>query len=153
MEISSFITKYPMIIPNHKTIYENVGKKMDIDPSIVEAVGQFTWGDLNERISTFANREIYMLKLGTFKFRKVKGENCLKGLKKSIAIVNNNPTYTEEEREMYIGNILRKINGIEKLVEEWNQIIKERKEFKDEQSRRDIQKQELDLGRVEEQSI
>jgi hypothetical protein len=129
-----------MIIPNHKDIYKTVSEKYGLDLELVEKIGSFTWSDLNDRISEFKNREIYMYKLGVWKFRKVKGEEHLNYLRKEIAKVRKNTNYTDKEKERLINKIVEKIGKIAILLNEWDDIIEKRKQFKDEQTQRDISK-------------
>ncbi len=127
-----------MILPNHKDIYKQVSEKYNIDLNLVEKVGSFTWNDLNDRISNFKNREIYMYKLGVWKFRKVKGESYLNNLRKEILMIRNAKKLSEEEKDKLINKVVEKINKISVLINEWNNIIEERKQFKDEHNIRNI---------------
>lgn len=130
-----------MILPNHKDIYKNVAEKYNLDLKLVEAIGSYTWSDLNDRIANFKNREIYVYKLGVWKFRKVKGEEYLKALRKEIMTIRKNESLSDKDKEVRTNKIVNKIRKIEVLVEEWNKIIEERKNFKDEQTVGDITKQ------------
>lgn len=129
-----------MIIPNHKDIYKAVAEKYNLDLELVEKIGSFTWADLNERIADFKNREIYMYKLGVWKFRKVKGQEYVDHLRKEITKIRKNPKYSEKEKDRLISKITDKIGKIVILLKEWETIIEERQQFKDEQNNRDISK-------------
>lgn len=129
-----------MIIPNHKDIYKAVAEKYNLDLELVEKIGSFTWTDLNERIADFKNREIYMYKLGVWKFRKVKGQEYLNYLRKEITKIRKNSKYSEKEKDRLINKITDKIGKIVILLKEWETIIEERDQFKNEQNNRDISK-------------
>jgi len=123
-----------MIIPNHKDIYKAVAEKYDLDLELVEKIGSFTWGDLNERISDFKNREIYMYKLGVWKFRKLKGQKYVDHLRKEISSIRKNPDLLDKDKERLIARITDKITKLVKLLREWEEIIEQRNQFKNEQN-------------------
>lgn len=123
-----------MIINNHKYIYKQVSEKYGIDPQLVEKVGSFTWQDLNRRISNFENREIYVLKLGTWKFRKRKSENWLR----SLSNYRYDDAFLTEEDKIAYENKEKKIAAIRELLKQWDDIILERKQFKNDLNNRSI---------------
>lgn len=124
-----------MIIPNHKDIYKAVAEKYNLDLELVEKVGSFTWSDLNDRISEFKNREIYMYKLGVWKFRKVKGQDYVNNLRKELTQIRKNSKLSEKEKEKLINKITDKITKLVKLLNEWEEIIEQKEQFKNEQNK------------------
>lgn len=127
-----------MIIKSHKDIYKQVAEKYNFDPKLVEKIGSFTWKDLNKRVANFENREIYVLKLGILKFRKIKGEKHLNDLRQSIPKIRHNKNLSQDQKIENIGNVIDRIRKIEVLLEEWNNIIQKKKDFKLEQFSRSI---------------
>lgn len=145
-----------MIIKNHKHIYTKTAERFDLDRDRVEMVGHFTWANLNEMVSNFEYREIYVLGLGSFRFRKKESDRYLKRTEeeKTTKIIqdNSNP----ENVETNLLNFYIKRARIQRLSDQWNEIIREKLEFKtklNDSINRDIQEQETDLGRTEEPSI
>lgn len=124
-----------MIIPNHKDIYKAVAEKYNLDIELVEKVGSFTWSDLNDRISEFKNREIYMYKLGVWKFRKVKGQDYVNNLRKELTEIRKNSRLSEKEKEKLINKTTDKITKLVKLLNEWEEIIEQKEQFKNEQNK------------------
>lgn len=131
------IIRYTMIT-NHKDIYKIVAEKYNLDQKLVEKVGNYTWKDLNKRVAGFDNREIYMFKLGVFKFRKLKGEQYLLFLRGQINKIRNNIRLTDEQKENLIKFTQNNIRKIEVLVNQWEDILEQKKQFKSEQTTRNI---------------
>lgn len=134
-----------MIINNHKYIYKTVAEKYKLNQELVEKIGSFTWNDLNRRISNFENREIYVLKLGTWKFRKIKSERYIKDSKRYITTLDTRKgmwdgiPFSEETKVQIVNKIEEKIAKMNILLKEWEDIIEERKQFKLGLNNRNIQ--------------
>lgn len=131
-----------MILRNHKDVYAKTAEKLDMNLGLVHLIGNFTWGDLNNRFSRLENREIYVLKLGTFTFRKKKSLRYVDNLNKIIPhlLRRNLP---EESKQRMMEKIEYKKQRINILSDEWQKIYEEKKEFKanlNESSIGDIQK-------------
>ncbi len=125
------------MITNHKDIYRKVTEKYNLDIKLVEKIGNFTWKDLNRRVANFENREIYILKLGTLKFRKIKGEGWLDFLRKQINIIRTG-NLNEQQKEELIKKIQDNIKKVEVLIKEWEDILEQKRQFKSEQTNRNI---------------
>lgn len=120
------------MITNHKDIYRIVAEKYNFDKKLVENIGSFTWKDLNKRVAGFENREIYILKIGVFKFRKIKGEQHLSFLREQINKIRNNNKFTEQQKGELIKITQNNIKKIEVLIKEWENILEQKRIFKSE---------------------
>jgi hypothetical protein len=128
-----------MICKTHKDIYNSVSGKMNIDENIVKSIGDFYYKDISERISDFKNREIYINKLGVFRFRKAASLRWMKGVltvEKTMKAKNR----TEESIKETLEKVESKKVKMQVLVDEWNEIIAEYKKHKEQRrANRDIQ--------------
>lgn len=144
-----------MIITGPKVIYNKVAERLNIKYSLVEKVGNHVFEDVNKRIATFEDRELYIYKLGMFRFRKIKSERFisrLDGLEDRLRASG----VSEENIEKALNSAFEKKDKMLVLLEQWDKILEEKMEFKikrNESLSGDIQKQETDLGGVEKQDV
>lgn len=136
-----------MIIKNYKQIFNNVAEELNVDKSLVEKVVEFTWNDLNNSISNFKKREVYVYKLGTFRFRKARAERYIRSNPHLFDFLSK----TAEERKQFLSvkTWYSKANAMQTLLEESIEILKERNEFKrkrDESINGSIQEPVEDMG-------
>jgi hypothetical protein len=144
-----------MIIKTYKQVYDKVAEQLGIDRKIVEKVGDYTWNDLNNIVDNFKRRDVYVSKLGCFRLRKKKVESYISKNAKfmiPLAVLTND----EIKMRMSVNTWYSKAVSMQRLLDEWNKIAEEKREFKrkrDESIARNIQKPLEDLGGVKEQSI
>lgn len=127
-----------MIYKTHKDIYNSVSGNMNIDEEIIKAAGDFYYSDVVSRVTNFDNREIYLNKLGIFRFRKAASIRWMKvvsGVEKTMRGNNR----SEESIKETLTKIEEKRNKMQILVDEWDRIMAEyRKHKEDRRASRDI---------------
>lgn len=119
-----------MILKGNKEIYSAVSERLGMDVGTVQSVGSFIWSDIVYRVENFENRELYVLGLGTFKFRKKKGESYYEKMVEEYlpsTLPNLKINFIDEEN--VIVRLIDKLSRIEKLLVEWNEILEHRERF------------------------
>lgn len=144
-----------MRIKNHKDVYRRVAENKNIDPKIVEALGTFIYEDLERRVANFEHRDIYVLRLGTFIFRQKKAKDVfgyLENMREALAA-----KYPDKKEEILREYDIR-TKRIQDLIDEWDEINRERNEFKlkrdgQRPTTRYFQEPIKDMGGPEEQGL
>ena len=143
-----------MIQKGSKDVYTNVANKLELPYDDVSLIGNFIWNELAKKLENFEHREIYMIKLGNFRFRKKKSNEWIHFIRKCFEPGQNN--YLTQNNKT-IEDYQPKIDAMEKLIKEWDMIKEEKEKYKLKKEKyyadRDIQKQIGDLGRTEEPNI
>lgn len=142
-----------MIYKTHKDIYQTVAARYGIDLDAVTLIGDFYWADISDRIKNFTNREIYVNKLGIFRFRKAASLRFME----RIDLVENmmrGKNRSEESIQDYRERAAEKKRRMEILNEEWKFVMEKYYECKERKNAyRNLQEQKVDMGGVEKQSI
>lgn len=138
-----------MKIKTYKDVYKSVSENINEPEDTVERVGNYIWADLADRVSGLKGREFYMIKFGSFRFRKLRAEKYIKSI--PDLLTKKNPTFGVK---MYESAILIK-DRVQELIDEWNEILEDKRKFKEKlnESNGDIQESKPDLGGTKEQSI
>lgn len=143
-----------MIVKNHKDIYKTTAELLGLDVELVSLVGNYTWEELGNMITNFTDREIYVLKLGSFRFRKAKAQRYMENVDKMMEKLKLRNMPEESKVEMF--RLIRmKKEKMQFLIKEWDDIAEDRRRFKREvnESKGNIQEQEVDLGGDKEQDV
>lgn len=120
-----------IIVKGVKDIYDRAAERLGIDADRIASVANFTWDDLNKRISNLQHREIYVLGLGTFTLRKLFSERFIS----NIGITKINKYARNEYKRIYkpteekIKKDLETKEKLLPLIDEWNQIKYDREKF------------------------
>lgn len=144
-----------MIITGPRVIYSRVAKKLEVKPELVERIGNHIYEDLNKRVANFEDRELYMYKLGTFRFRKLRSERFLDKMERQEEALRESGLDTDEIQNT-LGDLVEKKEKVIILLDQWNKIIEEKYEFKTKRNEsivRDLQEPKADMGGTQEQNI
>lgn len=142
-----------MIYKTHKDVYKTISEKLNIDYNIIKSVGDFYWEDISDRISEFKNREIYINRLGVFRFRKLESTKYISYIDKIESFMRR-LNRSEESIQKAIEDANEKKRKMEVLIEEWIEIVNESRKYKEARNaNRNIQKQNLNMGGSKEQII
>lgn len=142
----------------YKTVSKNLASKdIELSEEVCKKFTLFVFGKIENMISSLEHMEIYVPKLGFWKFRKVKGiyEHSRRSNRNIEALLKGRPQeLIQQARETYE----TRLGKIQALIERHDQFIEERKKFKEDKhgyraNKRGVQKQEQDLGRTQEQDI
>lgn len=142
-----------MIYKTHKDVYETVSGRLNLDYEIIRSIGDFYWGDVARRFESLENREMYLSKLGIFRFRKLASVKYIQNSAKSEMLLRS-----LGRSEEIISEALRKIkertDRMEILIKEWQDITEQQKKYKEKKyAYRDLQEQKANMGGVEEPNI
>jgi len=135
-----------MIYKTHKDVYRSTAGKMNLDEDIVKTIGDFYWSDISNLIRNFSHREIYINKLGIFRFRKLASINYIKRIPKIEPLLRGG-NRSEEVIQLALERASFRKERMEILIKEWDEIVLEYKKHKeDRNAKRDIQEQKANLG-------
>jgi hypothetical protein len=144
-----------LIIKNHKNIYEDVSKDLNVSLELVQTIGSHAWKELKTKFNTLEHHEIYMLGLGSFKSRKMQMIKEIKYI--DLNLENLEMSKYLDTREKIIEKreeLTLKKERLQALCNEIDRIRLEKREFKirrnEQQMAGGISEQEQDLGRTEE---
>jgi hypothetical protein len=141
-------------IKNHKDIYEDVAKDLDLPVELVQNIGTHAWKQLKSEFQNMNHHEIYVLGLGSFRTRPnkmIKEMSYLETILENLEmqqIIQSKEGYQEEAER-----IKSKIERLSKLVDYWQEIKDESKTFKQNRDGKidgDISEQDEDMGGTEE---
>jgi len=142
-----------MIYKNHKDVYLTVSARYDLDFDLVRLIGDFYWADISNNIEKFKHRELYVNKLGSFRFRKKESLDYLSKADRIELMMRSN-NRSEEAIEETLTNLMYMKERMEILSQEWEDIRLEYHKYKEKKyAYRDFQKQKADMGRIEESNI
>lgn len=142
-----------MIYKTHKDVYYTVAGKLNLDDEVIRTIGDFYWEGISDMISNFKKRQIYLNKLGVLTIRKAQSWRYINHIPK-IEQMMRGAKRSEEAIRVSMENAEIKRQRIMVLLDEWEEIKKEREKYKEKKyAYRDLQKQIKDMGGVEEQPI
>lgn len=139
-----------MIYKNHKDIYNSVSGKLNIDFEVIRSIGDCFWNDVTSRIDNLENREMYLNKLGIFRFRKLASvryiENSAKSERLLRALGRSEEIITEALTKIKI-----RTDRMEVLIKEWEDVVNEQRKYKEKKyAYRNLQEQKANMGGVKE---
>lgn len=139
-----------MICKTHKDVYKTVAGKLNLDDDIIKSIGDFYWSDVSSRVENFSNRELYINKLGVFRFRKLASLKYLENIKR-VEPMMRNLNRSEETIQITLVALEEKKKKIEVLIKDWEFVIGEYKKHKEiRNDYRNLQEQKANMGRSEE---
>lgn len=145
-----------MKLRTHKDVYANVADNLNLEVDLVTLVGNFIWEDLANKLENFEHREIYVYKLGSFRFRRKKSLEYIEKVK-NIRIKLTQMGRPPEQIDKAEITVANKINKMKPLLEAWDKLFADKQEFKIRKEKyyadRNIQEPDIDLGRTKEPSI
>lgn len=111
---------------NHKEFRKNIAEEVGVHENVVDDFVAFYYAKVRKALSSLDHPNILIDGLGTFKVRKTRLIKSIKATKSKLGDLNNtnfkhfNKRVTEEE----------KIKKMEDLLDEINENIEKKKEFK-----------------------
>ena len=118
-----------MIVKKYKDIYQEVANKLDLPYSTIFLIGEFIYGKLSESMTNMEYREIYMYKLGSFRFRIKKSLEYIRKYRnmKQRMLKMGKSLESAEKGESTVNNKVERMN---KLLAEYDMIVDEKKKHK-----------------------
>lgn len=142
-----------MIYKTHKDAYLTVSERYGIDLELVSTIGDFYWLDVTNRIENFTNREIYVNKLGVFRFRKKASLRYIENIGRIKPLMQSR-NRSEESIEAAMEKAHEKKRRMEPLIKEWDFIVEKYHEYKEKKyAYRSLQEQKANMGGSQESNI
>lgn len=132
-----------MIIKKHKDIYKEASKTLELSEDLVSLLGEFVYKELCDSLTNLEYREVYVYKLGSFRFRRKKSLDYIRKSRnmKDRMLKMGHALETAEKGQHTVDT---KVTRMNKLNEEWSFVMEEKQEYKKRKEQyyvdRDIQK-------------
>ena len=113
---------------NHKFFFKDVSEECKVHKDVVDDLITFYYSKVRKSLSNLENINLSVSNLGTFSIRKTKLE---KAIKKNKDILGNLHKMKYKDYDKYVP-VKAKLNSMEKLLNELNTSLEQKKKFKNE---------------------